>query len=303
MGQEDENIVQIVGVKKRYGENEVLKGIDINIKKNSVIGLIGDNGAGKTTLIKCICGLVKQTEGIIEFSSRKGKSIEEYRRENVGVLLEGARNLYHFLSVEDNLDYFGYLNKLSQCEIDARKERLLQIFDLKEFRKKTVNELSRGMQQKVALMVIMMKEPQMMILDEPTLGLDLISTMKMIDLLGEIANQGKTIIIISHDLSLIKKVCDRIIYIKKGKIEFDEVISEIVENDNFLVKVKYDETILSKIINDNLDYCLEDGVIVVKTAELENVLRVVPKEYLFEIEKRNSTLEEYVRERLVNGHA
>ena len=298
---DDDKIIKICGLKKNYAKTEVLKGINLSIKNNTVVGLIGDNGAGKTTLIKCICGLVQPSEGEIIFLDNNTK-VDTYRRKNIGVLLEGARNLYHFLSVEDNLDYFGNLNDICPEELDERKEYLLKEFNLEKYRKKPVNELSRGMQQKVALMVVLIKEPQILILDEPTLGLDLISTIKMIDVLRRVISEGKTIIIISHDLALIRQLCERVILLKDGKINIDDPIDSIIGNNKFVIKLKYNRNII-ETIEHKLEYEIDDGIILVRTTNLPEALALFSMDYIISIEKENDTLEKYIRERMVEKNA
>ena len=297
-----ENILEINNLKKTYKSKEiveVLKGVSLNIERNSVIGLIGDNGAGKTTLIKCICGLVEPSEGEIIFDGVDTARNEAYIRNNVGVLLEGARNLYNFLSVDYNLNYFGYLNNLEQKEIDGRKERLLKEFELEKYRNQPVNELSRGTQQKVAMMVTLMKNPELLILDEPTLGLDLISTIRMIELLKRIINtEGKTVIIISHDMTLITSLCKRTIYLKNGKVEFDEKIESIINTNYFQVKIQCNDNTSRIFIENKISYVLEEGIATVETCELERVLNLFSADDVISIEKQLNTLEMYIKERL-----
>lgn len=209
-------MLEIKNIKKVFksqkGTIEVLKGVSFSIEQGEVIGLIGENGAGKTTLIKSICNLVDPSAGDVLYNGKSILKNPALVGREIGVLLEGARNLYNFLSIDKNLKYFGYLNKLSDSEIEKREDELLSEFNIKKYKDRPVNELSRGTQQKVAIMVTLMKNPSILILDEPTLGLDLISKINVQRTIAKLANINKTLIIISHDMNLISNICNRIIY-------------------------------------------------------------------------------------------
>jgi len=269
------------------------------VESKSAIGLIGDNGAGKTTLIKCISGLVAPTSGSIYFNDVNLIKNPKYIHNTVGVLLEGARNLYNFLTVDYNLNYFSYLNQLSSKETSDRKAYLLKLFDAEKYKDQPVNELSRGTQQKIALMVTLMKNPQLLILDEPTLGLDLIATMRMTDLLRQIIQEEqKTVIIISHDMTLVSSLCDRVVYLKNGKVDFDEQINSIVNENIYEVKIKADNSMEEKIQNFDFPFRREDGIYVFEVHEMERMMKnKLLKENIISIEKQVNDLAHYIRMR------
>ena len=154
------------------------------------------------------------------------------------------------------------------------------------------------MQQKVALMVVLIKNPQIMILDEPTLGLDLVSTIKMIDILKKIIGDGKTLIIVSHDLEVIRQLCERVIFLKDGEVNFDEPIGTMLRNNTFIIKLKYDKSVVDRLELKKLSYEVDDGIIMYETQNLLDTLAIFPIDYVISIEKENDTLEKYIRERI-----
>lgn len=272
------------------------KDISIYIPKGSIIGLLGANGAGKTTLVKMICNLITPSSGYIKIN---GNSIHEEKNivhDNVGVLLEGARNLYNFLTVEENLNYFSYLNEIEENKIQSNKEYLLKLFDLESKRYQTVNSLSRGMQQKVALIVAILKDPDILILDEPTLGLDITSKIKMKELLKRLAKEfNKTLIISSHDISLIKDICDKVAILNQGKlIKYENLHSLNFESDlyEYEIIVKNQDYLKVKISNSDLKIEeINENFIKLTSNNIADFLKTVDPNDLYKIERKDNNLE------------
>ncbi len=291
-------MLEIKNIKKVFksqkGTIEVLKGVSFSIEQGEVIGLIGENGAGKTTLIKSICNLADPSAGDVLYNGKSILKNPSLVGREIGVLLEGARNLYNFLSIDKNLKYFGYLNKLSDSEIEKREDELLSEFNIKKYKDRPVNELSRGTQQKVAIMVTLMKNPSILILDEPTLGLDLISKINVQRTIAKLANINKTLIIISHDMNLISNICNRIIYISHGSLVFDKKIKSL-KNDRTTFEIvirkkeKYKSIFSNKILKE------EEDVLKIETNNLQNSLEVIDNEDIISIEKKEFDLEEFLK--------
>lgn len=292
-------MLEVQYLKKVYKNIVALQGVSFSVEAQSAIGLIGDNGAGKTTLMKCISGLVAPTSGNVYFNNVNLVKNPKYVHNTVGVLLEGARNLYNFLTVDYNLNYFGYLNHLSSKEIAERKAYLLKIFDTEKYKGQPVNELSRGTQQKVALMVTLMKNPQLLILDEPTLGLDLIATMRMTDLLRQIIREEqKTVIIVSHDMTLVSSLCERVVYLKNGKVDFNERINSIVNENIYEVKIKSDNSLGGEIKNLGFPFRQEDGICVLEVDNMEKLMKnKILKDNIISIEKQVNDLAHFIQKR------
>lgn len=148
-------------------------------------------------------------------------------------------------------------------------------------------------------MVTLMKNPQLLILDEPTLGLDLIATMRMTDLLRQIIQEEqKTVIIISHDMTLVSSLCDRIVYLKNGKVDFDEQINSIVNENIYEVKIKADNSMEEKIQNFDFPFRREDGIYVLEVHDMERMMKnKLLKENIISIEKQVNDLAHYIRMR------
>jgi ABC-type multidrug transport system ATPase subunit len=179
-------MLEIINASKWYKEKGTLlkanDSISLKIERNDVVGFLGPNGAGKTTLVKSICRLIELDEGEILL---QGENISEkpiIANNKIGVQLEGSRNLYNFLTVRENLKYFSLLNNSNPTEFNAKLEEYCEFFGILNKLDTSVNKLSRGMNQKVSIINILLKDPEIIILDEPTLGLDITSKIKMIEL-------------------------------------------------------------------------------------------------------------------------
>lgn len=196
-------------------KNYVLNAVDnvsINIQKGKITCLLGENDAGKSTLIKCLVDLIIPDNGTIHYY------IGDNSLSQIGCILEGERNVYYYLTVYDNLFYFGKLNKLKRKQLIHRIDEVLEALDLLHKKFTYVAELSRGMQQKVALAIVMIRDPELLILDEPTLGLDVLSTHHLMEYLLKLTNEGKTIILTTHQMDVAEQLADQIILYKDGRI-------------------------------------------------------------------------------------
>lgn len=217
-------LVEIANISKIYttffGRETCRAVLDVNLSINSgsIYGLLGQNGAGKTTLIKMICGLINPTEGSILVNGYNTRTHPEPARAKLGAVLEGNRNVHWRMSPLENLCYFGLRCNQSKKDILKRGERLLTNLNLMEKRDALVGDLSRGMQQKVAIAVSLISDPEVLLLDEPTLGLDIETSMNIRTYLLELAKEGKAILLTTHQMDLAEFVCDTVGIIKRGKL-------------------------------------------------------------------------------------
>ncbi|WP_047982783.1 ABC transporter ATP-binding protein [Ornithinibacillus californiensis] len=226
-------IVEVKNLKKSYKKRKTkeyitaVNDISFTVNKGEILGLLGPNGAGKTTTIKMICGLVKPDSGSISINGIDNQSKRLQAQEHISAVLEGNRNLYWRLTVRENLEYFAGNRGKSRKEVSTQIDDLLEQFNLKNKEKEMVNRLSRGMQQKLAIAVALLAGSEVILLDEPTLGLDIETGYEVRELLREIVRtQKKTIIITSHDMDVIQDLCERTVIINSGKI----VTNDYVEN-------------------------------------------------------------------------
>jgi ABC-2 type transport system ATP-binding protein len=228
-------MIKINNISKTYHQKntdiKALDNINLEINTGEITCLLGHNGAGKTTLIKCISDLIVPCEGAIYINDIIVNQKTAIARKEVGAVLEGSRNIYYYLTPEENLKYFGLLNNLTSKQIKERSDYFLDIFDLEDRRKEVVNNFSRGMQQKVAIMVTLMKNPSILLLDEPTLGLDIVSSTIVKNIIQSLAkNMKKTVIISTHDINLIEDLQCRLIFMNKGKVVKDDIFENIKNN-------------------------------------------------------------------------
>ncbi|MSR91444.1 ABC transporter ATP-binding protein [Inconstantimicrobium porci] len=291
-------MLEICNISKKYNTKDTFfsnKNINLKIDEGEIIGFLGANGAGKTTLIKIICNLISPTNGKVLINGKDIKDNPDEVHKNVGVVLEGARNVYNFLSIDYNIDYFTYLNKLDPELIKERKEKLLELFELKEKHDVPVNSLSRGMQQKVAIIVALLKNPDILILDEPTLGLDVVSKEKMIKLLKEIATKfNKTLIVSSHEMNVIENLCDKIAFFNKGQLTQYDTINNLKFSNNYtysdVVVVKQDN-IVEYLKKNHITYTEEDDFLDFKIKNVVKFISEFPDINVIKIEKEYDKIE------------
>ncbi len=215
-------MILIKDLKKKFGKNEVLKGIDLEIGEGKIIAVLGPNGSGKTTLIKSILGMVIPDGGSIEMN---GKSVRRHwsYRNNIDYLPQMA-NFPGNLKVSELI---GMIKDLRSKP--AETEKLIQKFHLEAFLDKKLGNLSGGTKQKVNLLLTFMFDSPLIILDEPTSGLDPIAHLILKDLIQEERKKGKTILITSHIMSFVEEIAEEIVFLLEGKIYFQGDIKSLNE--------------------------------------------------------------------------
>jgi ABC-2 type transport system ATP-binding protein len=202
--------------------------LDLTVEPGQVFGLLGPNGAGKTTTIKMICSLVQPSTGQIYLNGLDVFQHKNAAMNQIGAVLEGARNVYWRLSAWQNLLYFGRL-KGKTGQLKEQAEQLLRELDLWERRNDEVRLFSRGMQQKVALASALMSDPPILLLDEPTLGLDIQAARTIKRLIKQLSEeQGKTIILTTHQLDLAQDVCQQIAIISRGQLVANQPVKQLL---------------------------------------------------------------------------
>ncbi len=220
---------------------EAVKGVSFGIQKGEVYALLGPNGAGKSTIIKMIAGLITPSSGkiFIDGKDTAGKTIV-YK--HLSAVLEGTRNVYWRLNPLENLHYFGNLRGVSSKDIEARAEELLKELDIDAKKKNQSQHLSRGMLQKLALGVALITDPDLLLLDEPTLGLDVSSSRKMKDKIRELTQKhNKAVLLTTHQLDLVEELADRVGIIRSGSLVLQGTLSElksIFQSYIFRLKIK-----------------------------------------------------------------
>ncbi len=213
-------MVSIQNLYKKFGKNEVLKGIDLNIKGGGIFAILGPNGSGKTTLIKSILGMVIPNKGDISVLGENISKNSDYRHK-IDYLPQIA-NFPSNLKVKELIRMIKDLRKNTNED-----ERLIELFKIQPFLDKKLGNLSGGTKQKVNILLTFMFDSPLIILDEPTTGLDPISLIRLKELIQDEKAKGKTILITSHIMSFVEEVSDEIVFILEGKIYFRGSISEL----------------------------------------------------------------------------
>ena len=193
-----------------------LRALNIDIRKGEIFGLLGPNGSGKTTTIKLLLGLLFPTEGEAFIFGKPAADVT--KNERIGYLPEESY-LYRFLDAEETLDFYGRLFNLDSRVREKRAAELIEKVGLKNDRKRPLKEYSKGMRQRIGLAQALINDPDLVILDEPTSGLDPLGARWMKDLIVELRNQGKTVIMCSHRLEDVQDVCDRIAILNNGELQ------------------------------------------------------------------------------------
>jgi ABC-2 type transport system ATP-binding protein len=205
--------------------------VDFEVRRGEVFGLLGPNGSGKSTTVKLLLGLLNPTRGHIEVFGRSPRHVQTKTR--IGYLPEESY-LYRYLNSRETLDFFGNLFHLSKAERDNRAEQLLEMVGLGKTQTRAVGEFSKGMQRRIGLAQALINDPDLVILDEPTAGLDPIGCREVKDLIVALARRGKTVILSSHLLSDVEDVCDRVVIYYGGRIQAAGTLKELLAEPDTL---------------------------------------------------------------------
>src|SRR5271154_2887723 len=193
-----------------------LRALNLEVYRGEIFGLLGPNGSGKTTTIKLLLGLLFPTDGdALVFDT---SAAEVKKNERIGFLPEESY-LYRFLNAEETLDFYGRLFNLSTAERHKRTAMLIDMVQLTADKKRSLREYSKGMRQRIGLAQALINDPELVILDEPTSGLDPLGTRWMKDLIVDLRDKGKTIIMCSHRLEDVQDICDRVAILNEGELQ------------------------------------------------------------------------------------
>jgi ABC-2 type transport system ATP-binding protein len=238
--------IELTGFTKEYRDSEgntitAADDVSFEVPEHSVVGLLGPNGAGKTTTLKSILGLVTPTAGTIRIQGRDASELGHDRFELISGMLEGARNIYWRLTLRENLRYFTSIQGIDPDQRRDEHRRLLYQLELDEKADEQVKKLSRGMQQKAKMACVLVRETPIVLLDEPTLGLDVQATNRLQERLKRMASEeDRTVILSSHDMDVIQNVCDHVIIMSNGKKLVDRQVSDLLhlfESDSYVVEL------------------------------------------------------------------
>lgn len=228
-----ENIIEIRDLKKNYNQLEVLKGVNLNVKKGEVVSIIGSSGSGKSTLLRCINLLEEPDAGSIKYNGvdilNEKMNINELRQ-SIGMCFQSF-NLFNNKNVLDNCTLaLRKLKKMSKIDAEKIAMNELKKVGMDEFASKKVTKLSGGQKQRVAIARALCMNPTIMLFDEPTSALDPELVGEVLDVMKNLANQGMTMIVVTHEMSFAKDVSTHVIFMDNGVILEEGTPSEIFDN-------------------------------------------------------------------------
>ena len=232
-----ENVIVVRGLTKVFKDfwnrpkARAVDNVSFEVKRGEVFGLLGPNGSGKSTTVKMLLGLLFPTKGHIEVFGHSPRHVATKSR--IGYLPEESY-LYRYLDSDETLDFFGNLFDLPPNERKQRSEQLLEMVGLSKARRRQVGEFSKGMQRRIGLAQALINDPDLVILDEPTAGLDPLGCREVKDLILALARRGKTVILSSHLLSDVEDVCDRVVIYYGGKIQAMGTLKELLATPDAL---------------------------------------------------------------------
>lgn len=232
-------MLEVKKLKKKFGSNVVLNDISFNVSKGDIISIVGPSGSGKSTLLRCLNLIEKPSSGdiIFEGTSLVGKKADlSLLRQKMGMVFQQF-NLFPHLTVIDNITLAPVKLKLMN-EVTARKKalELLNTINLKDKAEHYPNELSGGQKQRVAIIRTLIMEPDIILFDEPTSALDPEMIGEVLDLIKKVADTGKTMVIVSHEMNFVKKVSNRVLFIDGGKVIFDGKTKDFFLSENIRIK-------------------------------------------------------------------
>lgn len=215
---------------------EALKDLNLTIHSGEIFGYLGPNGSGKTTTIKLLLGLIFPTSGSIEILGRKDIGAAAIRRK-IGYLPEGA---YYpdFLRGEEVLQFYGQLYGLRGKDLGSRIDKVLEVVGMTHARRRLVRGYSKGMRQRIGMAQALLSDPDILILDEPTTGLDPIARKEIRDILADLRDQGKTLLISSHELLEVELISNRVGILSEGVLQTCGTIDELLTNRDVLIHVE-----------------------------------------------------------------
>lgn len=225
--------IEITGLSKTYRsllpwdrrEVRAVHDLSLSIERGEIFGLLGPNGAGKTTAIKMIAGLIDPEAGNITYPAFRP------RRPRLGAVLEGSRNLYWRLSAWENIRYFGEVKGVPLSRLNQQATELLEMFGIADKRNRAAQTLSRGQQQKLAVVLAFLGDPELLLLDEPTLGLDVASSLTIQRLLKTLCQQrGLTIVVTTHQMDVAQSLCRRVGIMREGSVVACARVDEMLDH-------------------------------------------------------------------------
>ncbi len=284
-------ILNINNLEKYFDKLHVLKKLSLKIPKQSIYGILGPNGSGKSTLMRIIAGLIKSWDGSIYFKEKKLNYNNPRVLRNFGFMIESP-TFYEYLSAIDNLKILSNLTGTSLNTI----HRILELVNLKNRMNKKVKTFSYGMKQRLGIAQTLLHEPEILVLDEPSNGLDPRGIKDMGSIINRLKDEGKTILISTHILSEVENLCTDVSILKKGTLIASLNMNKMQEkNNNYIIKSKEIEktkTILEKQKDLNILKSTDDSILITsdKNLDFQTIIKILNKKVLIEAVNKQSNL-------------
>ena len=292
--------LRINGVYKRFGEKEVLKGLDLTVPQKSIFGFIGKNGAGKTTAMKTVLGLLRADAGEIEVYGERVIYGQTDTNRYIGYLPD-VPEFYSFMSPAEYLSFCGQISGMNASEREDRARELLQLVGLSG-EKRRIKGFSRGMKQRLGIAQALMNKPRLLICDEPTSALDPIGRKEILDILLSVREQT-TVLFSTHVLTDVERICDRVAFLDNGVISASGTVEEIkgrFQRDEYRIEVltEKDADILLEAFADMKKPDARELVFSEKDIPLHEVMTVLADKRIkvLRIERAEPTLEDLFTE-------
>ncbi|MRX68245.1 ABC-2 type transport system ATP-binding protein [Flavobacterium resistens] len=239
-----ETILTIENLSKQYGRIQALKNVSFSIQKGHVYGILGPNGSGKSTTLGIVLNVVNETAGSYKWFDGKMQTHEALKK--VGAIIERP-NFYPYMTAEENLKLVCKIKSINYSKIEEK----LNLVGLTERKDSKFSTFSLGMKQRLAIASALLNDPEILILDEPTNGLDPQGIHQIRDIIKEIASQGTTILLASHLLDEVEKVCSHVVVLRKGEILYSGSVDAMSANEGFFEISSNDNLVLKSILNDH----------------------------------------------------
>ena len=219
----EKNVISIKDFELSFGSKKIIHGLNFEVKKGEIFGFLGSNGSGKTTTIRALLGIYQADSGELLING------EEFSPEKFGAIgyLPEERGLYKKEKVIDIMQYFGRLKGLSKKEAQEFSKKYLKRVGLEDKANLNIDKLSGGQQQKIQLGITIMGKPDLLILDEPTKGFDPVNRQLLMDIIAEENARGATIVMVTHQMEEVEKICNRALLLKDGKVKAYGTVDEI----------------------------------------------------------------------------
>jgi sodium transport system ATP-binding protein len=221
-------MIKVSNLRKSFGDVKAVKGISFEVQDGEITGLLGPNGAGKTTTLRMLYSLLPPDEGEIRIDGLDPTKDAMAIKRTLGVVPD-SRGLYTRMSARENIAYYGQLHGMSRTDIKSRIEELTETLDMGDFIERRTEGFSQGQRVKVAIARAMIHKPQTVLLDEPSNGLDVMSTRALRRYILDLKNAGHSVILSTHIMQEVAALCDRIIIIADGEIAADGTADELLE--------------------------------------------------------------------------